>query len=351
MKRQIDWWGHPTYWVYQVLGWGGWWLFETQAVDTERVTDPSAAWFRLGAEFLALLLSHVYRGGIHYCHWRELTWAKLLPRVVGACLLLGVLHTGVIWPIIAPLLQENMPTLSPGLVYFWTSVGTALLFLGWSAIYFGYQHQRALTDLQLRQTQLESAAHEAALAALRMQVNPHFLFNSLNTLRALIDENPARASEAVTQLAKVFRASLTTSRTRLIPLSEELETVEAYLDLEKLRLEERLRIEARIDPATLPHSVPPFLLQTLVENAVKYGIAPSQEGGVIHYESKLVGTQLVLRVTNPGQLATGSSSTGIGLKNARERLQLLFGSEATLEVVNLDGPRVEATVRLPVNSL
>jgi LytS/YehU family sensor histidine kinase len=188
-------------------------------------------------------------------------------------------------------------------------------------------------------------------------VNPHFIFNSLNSLRALIDEDPARARQSVTQLANLLRYSLQSGQQETVPFEDELRVVNDYLSLEQVRHEERLRVRLDIAPETLLLPVPPMLLQTLVENAVKYGISTRPEGGEIAIIARCEGGALRLTVTNPGEVATAATtaratSTGLGLHNAAERLRLLFGERATLQLWAETPSLVvaEAVLPLPVVS-
>jgi LytS/YehU family sensor histidine kinase len=188
-------------------------------------------------------------------------------------------------------------------------------------------------------------------------VNPHFIFNSLNSLRALIDEDPARARQSVTQLANLLRYSLQSGQLETVPFEDELRVVNDYLALEQVRHEERLRLWLDIAPDTLALPVPPMLLQTLVENAVKYGISTRPEGGEIAIIARCEGGALRLTVTNPGEVATAATtaraaSTGLGLHNAAERLRLLFGERATLQLWAETPSLVvaEAVLPLPVVS-
>ncbi|RYD31818.1 MAG: sensor histidine kinase, partial [Verrucomicrobiaceae bacterium] len=220
----------------------------------------------------------------------------------------------------------------PGLVSL-VIVWLSLHFIAWSGIYFGWHYYVQLQETRMQQLKMDVALKETALASLRSQVNPHFLFNGLNTLRDLIETDPAGARAVVTQMAKLFRASLSSGDRHLIPLHQELETVEAYLLIEKTRFEERLPVRSGIDPAARDTLVPPFLLQTLVENAVKYGVSPSgTEPAGIEYTVTLEGGSLVLTVRNRGQWGQSTGSTGLGLKMARERLALLFDGRGSLTI-------------------
>jgi sensor histidine kinase YesM len=223
------------------------------------------------------------------------------------------------------------------------------LFVGWLCIYFFYHLFDRYNRLQIEQLRLTTSVKEAELRALKSQINPHFIFNSLNSLRGLIDENPDRARQAVTQLANLLRYSLQSGQLETVPFEDELHTVNDYLALEQVRHEERLRVRLDIAPGALNLAIPPMLLQTLVENAVKYGIAPRREGGEIAIVARCERDELHLEVTNPGSLAAGGGSTGVGLRNAAERLRLLFGARATLDLREDPPGRVIAEVLVPLD--
>jgi hypothetical protein len=199
-------------------------------------------------------------------------------------------------------------------------------------------------------------AKEARLQALELQLNPHFFFNSLNNVRALIAEDPERAQTAVTQLAGLMRYALKAGQETTVPLRKELEMVRTYLDLEQVRLEDRLRYEIDAEDSALDHPVPLLLVQTLVENGIKHGVAPRPEGGRLTVTARTEGDALCVWVTNTGRLDPDAES-GLGLENARERLQLLFGDEATLTLENVEddargdgaqeAPAVVAHVAIP----
>jgi LytS/YehU family sensor histidine kinase len=210
-------------------------------------------------------------------------------------------------------------------------------------------------QVKLDEARLLAAAREAQLRALEAQLNPHFLFNSLNSLRALLPLELERPREAVTQLADLLRASLTSAQEKLVPLAGELETVEKYLALEHLRHENRLRwrIDANADAGN--QLVPPFLVQGLIENAIKHGVDRLEAGGEIVVAARVEHGTLRITVTNPGSLEkpTGAASTsqtkstGVGLANARARLALLFGPEARLTLQSDGFARVIAEVFIP----
>ena len=201
--------------------------------------------------------------------------------------------------------------------------------------------------LELDHAEARATAREAQLRALRAQVNPHFLFNSFNSLRALIAIDPARATEALTQLSSLLRYSLADAEHLVVPLAEELQIVRRYLELEKLRLGDRLAVVADIPSQLDGALIPPMLLQGIVENAVKFGPASRKAGGEVAYSVSLADNQLRLRVTSPGHLDTASASTAIGLRNLRDRLRLLYGDAAAFDLREEPGERVVAEASLP----
>ncbi len=307
----------------------------------------------LGSNCIGLLVTHGYRAFIHRRGWGQLSLVALLPRIVGMAVALGAVWTALCWPLLHLLDNGTEQTVQVSrltVALFSVFNGTVFMFV-WSALYFGYHIFERYRSSEIARWQLQSTAKEAELRALKSQVNPHFIFNSLNSLRALIDENPAQARDAVTRLANLLRYSLRAGQLETVPLEDELRVVDDYLALEQVRHEDRLRVRRAIDPATAGLSVPPMLLQTLVENAVKYGIAPRRDGGEIAIEARCTADRLQLRVSNPGTLNAGGGSTGLGLRNAAERLRLIFGERARLQLAEASPGLVVATVDMPASAV
>ena len=199
-----------------------------------------------------------------------------------------------------------------------------------------------------KQVRLELALREAELRALEAQINPHFLFNCLNSIRALVVEDPPKAQDMITRFATLLRYNLNHDSRHTVPLSAEAEIVADYLALEKVRFEDRLRLQVAIDPGAASLLVPPMILQTLVENALKHGIARLPQGGDLQIRAAARNGTLVLEVENSGELAdTGSGDTPVGLNNIRERLRILYGDRASLGLRNGESGRVVATVQIP----
>ncbi len=298
-------------------------------------------------------LTHLARIPIRAWGWKHLGWRALIPRILATTAVLAAAWSGAHLALDAPLGPEGWAAkFTPGMIFLSRCVPGLVMFGPWLFAYFFYHLSDGLTRSEFERLRLAATAKEAELRALKSQVNPHFIFNSLNSLRALIDEDPARARGAVTRLAGLLRYALQSGQLETVPLEDELRIVNDYLALEQVRFEDRLRIRLEVAPDTLMLPVPPLLLQTLVENAVKYGIAPRPEGGEVVIRTWREAGALRLEVANPGTLAPTfpgeDSSTRLGIKNAAERLRLLFGDGASLHLRLGSSERVLADVVIPL---
>jgi LytS/YehU family sensor histidine kinase len=221
-----------------------------------------------------------------------------------------------------------------------------MVFLAWTLAYAVALSRRRAVRLELEKLELQVSAKEAELRALQAQVNPHFFFNSLNSIRALAYQDADAAGQAIGQLAGMMRYSLQSGQFATARLAEEWAAVQTYLQLEKLHFDDRLLLELAIEPGLDDVKIPRMLLQTLVENAVKHGVEPSLAPCRVHITARLLDNMLELKVDNQGKLAVTSTSTRLGLANAGKRLALLFGSSASLSLIEQDG-WVLATASLP----
>jgi hypothetical protein len=305
---------------------------------------------------LAWLITHFTRRVIPRSQWKQLGWRGLLPRILGVSVVQSVVWVTVVFGYLYLVLRGDWPARLPlPIVIMANWVYGGVMFAVWLCLYFFYHLFDRFNRSEIERAQLAAAVKEAELRSLKSQINPHFIFNSLNSLRGLIDEDPARARLSVTQLANLLRYSLQSSQLETVPFEDELRVVNDYLALEQVRHEERLRIRLDIAPETLQLPIPPMLLQTLVENAVKYGISTRSDGGEIAIVARRENGTLRLQVVNPGSLPqrafnpASNASTGLGLKNAGERLRLLFGERASLRLRagELDRVVAEAVIPLP----
>jgi two-component system, LytTR family, sensor kinase len=218
--------------------------------------------------------------------------------------------------------------------------------LGWHAV----THYRDLKERKVRAAELESLLHQAQLEALRSQLHPHFLFNTLHSIAELLHENPALAEQLILRLAELLRKVLQTPVRQEVPLAEEIEFIKGYLEIEQMRLGERLSIAWEVAPETLAARVPGLMLQPLVENAIQHGIATLARPGRLSIRARREDGFLHVQVhdTGPGVLAVDTphgSGQGIGLANTESRLKRLYGERQRFELVNENGLTVN--VRIP----
>lgn len=223
-----------------------------------------------------------------------------------------------------------------------------LLIALWFLIYIVYHYVDKNRKDQLDRLKLESTVKELELKTIKSHINPHFIFNSLNSIRALVDENPERARKAITELSNILRSSMQAEKSETVTLQREMDIVEDYLALEHMRFEERLKVEMDIDPDTLGQPVPPMMLQTLVENSIKHGISKLVDGGVVRIVADFKGDNLELLVQNTGQLNGLRNGDGFGIKSTEDRLNLMYQGKATFEIKNIDNNMVESKVTMPV---
>jgi sensor histidine kinase YesM len=215
-----------------------------------------------------------------------------------------------------------------------------VIFIFWSLIYFGFHFFDNYKKTEIQNLKLEANTKEIELNQLKSQLNPHFMFNSMNSIRALVDEDPKRAKIAITQLSNILRNTLMMHKNRFITLEDELNLVKDYLELEQIRYEERLSFSLHIDPSTLALQIPPMMIQTLVENGIKHGISKYPEGGEIKISTVKNDQQVMIRISNTGQLNPHGTDTGFGVSNTTNRLELLFGKKASFDLKNLDETHV-----------
>jgi len=345
------------YWILQLLGWS--FYFYAQAsgeVIFAQVPWSKASTLWGGVCVTGIALTHLVRWAIKRFDWLALRPAAMTGRVLAAILAMSIVAY-LATVMLSEAVYGTPVTPLAGAFYRRLTVGGQLrnqfIFMlivhgAWVAIYLAIAIQRHRYRAELRQAQLGEALRAAELRLLQSQLNPHFLFNALNGLRSLIADDPGRAREAVTQLARTMRYSLASGDENLVSLERELEMVEDYLALESMRLEERLRIERHIEDDARPARLPAMLLQTLVENAIKHGIAQLKSGGTLRIDAKLELGQLVLTVGNPRpQKPSPAGGEGVGLRNASQRLRLLFGDRARLDLDLSRPDQATAEAKLP----
>lgn len=232
--------------------------------------------------------------------------------------------------------------------FWWDIIFTFILIALWLLLYMVWHYLERNRKDEIDKLSLEKTVKELELNTIKSHINPHFIFNSLNSIRALVDENPQRARTAITELSNILRSSMQVEKMETVPLHKELDIVNDYLALEYMRFEERLKIEMDIDEDTLQQPVPPMMLQTLVENAIKHGISKKIKGGVVRVISRFTDDHFELIVQNTGTLDEDPVPEGFGIKSTRDRLNFLYHGKADFQIKRIKDNEVEAKIIMPV---
>lgn len=342
------------YWRCQLFGWSAFSAFELAFVmafwgDQARVAFAAGYTSLVGLEGIAG--THLF-----YSLLRRRAWVRLAPQALTTRLTASIISLAAVLSLLALLTRSLIARVPLGQIlkpmdFFVVFAIRMVVLVIWTALYVAIHELQLRRDTERKALRVELVAQEAQLRGLRGQLNPHFFFNCLNNLRELIVEDPRRAQRMVTQLGGLLRYSLRGDQSELVPLADEIRALEDYLALESIRFEERLDVRWDIANEAQGLGVPPMLLQTLVENALKHGIARRPQGGEIAIAARLTAANLELEVLNSGELREPASGTGIGLRNARERLGLLYGGGASLVLENGNQGRVSARVTLPLRAV
>lgn len=346
MRMRID--KRRLYWFCQLFGWTLLIGVEYLAYVVSDGFQPDSFYLAIANIILGIGLTHLYRYIIRRGNWVRLPFLQLAPRVLLSVLVLALIMTLLNYyfdqQIIPDMfIDEPLPFL--GYMLSW---GKAML--AWVLSYTVYHYVERSRQAEIKHILLTTSIRETEARVLRSQLNPHFMFNALNSIRALVHENPQKAQQSITQLSNLLRNSLLADRRKTVELREEIKTVEDYLALEKVRYEDRLASRIHLDSRTLYWQVPPMMLQTLVENAIKHGVSKAVGGGFVEVMSALVDNQLHVTIRNTGVLGNPSASGGVGLDNTSQRLHLLYGPQATFSIQQETADVVRADVLIPAQS-
>ncbi len=355
------------FWLLQTIGWGGFiTLNYVQGIAWEMKSDyflPSVLYGCFGF-LLTLLLRPIYRK-----FW------KLPPiKIVFAVVLVSVIAAGIFDAYKTMIYLWVYPD-SKWQPQSWVDYIKALplslyVILAWSSLYFGIKSWRSAQQQHEKALRATSAAHQAQLKMLRYQLNPHFLFNTLNAISTLVlDANTSTANKMITELSSFLRHSLDRNPTQKVSLQTELDNLNRYLSIEKVRFGERLRLHTEIETQAWEALVPSLILQPLIENAVKYAVADSESGGSITLTAKLEGKDvpqanavapdLIIQVIDDGPGLTEGQNfnqlqqptvrgSGVGLSNTIERLQVLYGERGQLSINNVEPHGLAVSIRIPL---
>jgi two-component system, LytTR family, sensor kinase len=338
--------GFPTFWTVQIAGWLSfyvWGLLSLLPVIHQPGALRGNTAFFVTLFAASFLMRPVCRSLMRHAY----PWISLELRAFVCSLLVGLI-AGFVIELITSLYSPFEWTDGLG-----TSARSTFILFIWCSLYFSIKLWQQSVRERERLLRAEAEVRDVRLSALRYQLNPHFLFNSLNAVSTLVlEENPSAATRMLAQIGEFLRTILDDEAAPETPLSQEIAFAEQYLAIEQTRLGPRLRVDMAISPETLDALVPSMLLQPLIENAVRHGVAPVVEGGTIRIESKLHGARLQIRIQNSGpansRLAMpNDSATGIGINNTAERLKALYAADHKFVLQWPETGGCEVTVDLP----
>lgn len=348
------------FWLCQLTGWTGYSLVTFLSIT---VIDDLVSWPHISHIVMSAILGMLTSWPLRSLYQRTFP-LTLTRRLIIASLALTVL--AFVWTILRVLVFAWLvgePAVWKEFNYWY--FGSLFVFLSWTVLYYAIryyelltlEHQKLLEESALkneekyRRQAAESSARDAQLQMLRYQLNPHFLFNTLNAINALVKlKKNNKAQDMIQGLSKFLRHSLDEEGGENVSLDKELESLELYLNIEKTRFEDRLTLVFDIDPLARKALIPSLILQPLIENSMKYAIAASEEGGTVCVRACVLEDQLQLEVSDSGpgmNTATADQGRGIGLRNTLDRLEALYGRDYTFETTNSTPSGLTIIIRIP----
>lgn len=345
------------YWKCQFIGWGLvslFWLYIALLRDDFQISHAIINYFL--DVTICIAITHAYRTMAVRRKWNGLGIKTLIWKVIPAMLILSVafmLLMNLKTSAYIYLVDRQNDSINKLFVWNPIFIWNPVLITGlrhmtiWLLAYHLYHFYQREVQTTKTNTQLSLIAKQAQLDNLTAQLNPHFLFNSLNSIKSLVIENPNIARRGIDLLSDLLRSSLYEKDKDLITIKEELALVKDYIELEKLRFEERLTIDITNDKTLNHFKIPTLSIQLLVENAIKHGIDKIIAGGLITVKINKIGDQVYIQVQNPGKLSVIKSAKGLGLMNLKKRLELQYNEEASFILEELDNNIVQATITLP----
>jgi two-component system, LytTR family, sensor kinase len=338
------------YWITQVTGWlllGAINTFVISSIEGNYLGNTEV-WLITSA--FGVIFTHLYRAFLKKNKWLDLQLKKLIPRVIFSSFIIGIMLVGIFVIAHSILLDKYTPQYYTPLTAIINLSSSAFL---WSLIYFSVHYLENYRKAEIESYIWEAAVKDFELKTLKSQLNPHFMFNALNSIRALIQEDPENAKNAVTKLSNILRYSLKMEKTETVSLEDEIKTVSDYLSLEKIRYEERLKYKLDISENSLNIGIPPMMIQTLAENAIKHGISKMKDGGSICISTSILNSKLYIKIVNTGQIEKDSlkKASGYGINNTRHRLSLLYGEKSSFKIENINSKEVFAEVIIPIGEM
>lgn len=348
------------FWTLQLIGWSVWVLLlvvrDLTFIPAEYMKDRAVV-FALDA-----MVGLIFTSGLRYLYrfvWDAATWLRILVVLVG-CLVASLAWQPIKRLIVATEFGANVELMGYGWAPFVNILlpFTFALLLVWSVFYFCIKYYQLFQVEKEKFLRSEALAHEAQLRMLRYQLNPHFLFNTLNAISTLVMQGSSdAANRMLSKLSKFLRYSLDHDPLEEVDLAQELRSVQLYLDIEKVRFEERMQVEVSVSPEAEKALVPSMILQPLIENSIKHAIARSEEGGSIRITGDVDDGRLVLVVSDDGpgpdngQQRQDVASSGVGLQNVRNRLLELYEGNHTLTLSRSEPQGFCVTVIIPYQTI
>lgn len=336
---------NKRYWFLQLTGW---FLYGTIGLLIAGIfakTTTAVIAMQSFAVVVMLLSSHLLRFVVKKNQWTDLPFGAMIARILVTNIFVALVANGFVTLFgigVEVISLENYSRAVFGVYWFQTFLFLTL----WAAFYISIKYFQNYKSQEIEKWKLEAALKDAELIALKAQINPHFLFNALNNIRALILEDRMKARGMVDNISELLRYSIQFNNKEKVTVKEELEVVRKYVELEMVHYEDRLQFSSDVPADLLNARLPPMIIQLMVENAIKHGISLQKNGGIISVKLTHINDYLVIQVTNTGQL-NENEQQGIGIKNAMERINLLFDKMPDFELIESDGT-VTATLKLPL---
>jgi two-component system, LytTR family, sensor kinase len=340
-----------SFWVLQLIGWA---LYGVLIYVTFLTVVPPSGRFGLLQVKISRTVAGFLLTSLMRPIYKHIGSARSVPFIALLILMTSFVF-GSLWPFGEQTGLWLMNRTQFGFSVNWARYPVEVLdysftLVGWSALYFGIKYWQQWQSEHERTLQAEALANHAQLDMLRYQLNPHFLFNALNSIRASIDEDSQRAKRMVTEFSEFLRYSLLNNNSSLVDLRQEIEAIKNYLAIEKIRFEDKLEVTYDFEPAAEKCQLPGFLIHPLVENAVKHGMTNNSGPLKICITARLHDGRLVVEVANTGRLntrapQTNGAGTQIGLRNVRERLAKLYPDKSSFSL-RQDGPWIRATIEM-----
>ena len=339
------------YWICQIAGWFSYGLtilFFASILDKE--LNP-IFYPRLAINLsIGILITHLLRETMHRFSLRppmpSNQWWKLV-LLLFVFSIINSFSTSYLADILK--LYEPGRNIPLSRRFLFSIIFDTPIFLVWMSVYVLWHYIEFTNTEEIKKVRLETMIKELELKTIKSQINPHFIFNALNSIRALVDEDPQRARQAITELSNILRSSIQVDKVEITSLEKELDIVKDYLALEYIRFADRLKVVYEIDSKTLSHQIPPMMLQTLVENAIKHGLSKQPGDCTIKIISNVENDKLVLIVQNTGLLQQAEKD-GFGLQSTRERLNILYRGQAIFEIYQCEPNEVTAKLVIPISN-